>query len=141
MERVRYHLLTDGRDVAERSALTYLEKLESLLATWGIGLILIQTVRVFYGDNIGINAPSWARGGVEMMQDVMVPYARIFILFLCALCVWLIYALMAKTKLGLRMRAVMQNRDMANSLGVNTKKVDLYTFALGSGIAGVAGFA
>lgn len=119
----------------------YRRPLESLLATWGVGLILIQIVRVRYGDNIGINAPTWARGGVEAMQDVMIPYARIFILVLCAGCVWMIYSLMNKTSLGLRMRAVMQNRDMADSLGVNTKRVDLYTFALGSGVAGIAGYA
>ncbi|MDG1890991.1 MAG: urea ABC transporter permease subunit UrtB [Verrucomicrobiota bacterium] len=119
----------------------YRRPLESLLATWGVGLILIQLVRVRYGDNIGINAPTWARGGVEVMQDVIVPYARIFILFLCAGCIGFIYWLMNKTNVGLRIRAVMQNRDMANTLGVNTKKVDLYTFALGSGIAGIAGYA
>jgi urea transport system permease protein len=119
----------------------YRKPLESLLATWGVGLILIQLVRVRYGDNIGIISPTWARGGVEVMQDVMIPYARIYILGLCGGCVGLIYYLMNRTPLGLRIRAVMQNRDMANSLGVNTKKVDLYTFALGSGVAGVAGYA
>lgn len=119
----------------------YRRPLESLLATWGVGLILIQLVRVRYGDNIGIIAPTWARGGVEAMQDVIIPYARIFILFLCVGCIGFIYWLMNKSPIGLRIRAVMQNRDMANSLGVNTKRVDLYTFALGSGIAGIAGYA
>jgi urea transport system permease protein len=119
----------------------YRRPLESLLATWGVGLILIQLVRVRYGDNIGINAPTWARGGVETLQDVIIPYARIFILFLCVGCIGFIHWLMNKSPIGLKIRAVMQNRDMANSLGVNTKKVDLYTFALGSGIAGIAGYA
>ncbi|MDE0297124.1 MAG: urea ABC transporter permease subunit UrtB [Candidatus Poribacteria bacterium] len=119
----------------------YRRPLESLLATWGIGLILIQVVRIRYGDNIGVNAPTWARGGLEVMQDLIVPYSRCFIIVLCGLCVLLIYYLMNHTKLGLRMRATMQNRNMANSVGVNTQRVDRYTFAFGSGIAGVAGYA
>ena len=119
----------------------YRRPLESLLATWGIGLVLIQIVRIRYGDNIGVNAPTWARGGLEVMQDLIVPYSRCFIIVLCGLCVLLIYYLMNRTKLGLRMRATMQNRNMANSMGVNTGRVDRYTFAFGSGIAGVAGYA
>ena len=119
----------------------YRRPLESLLATWGIGLILIQVVRIRYGDNIGVNAPTWARGGLEVVQDLIVPYSRCFIIVLCGLCVLLIYYLMNHTKLGLRMRATMQNRNMANSVGVNTQRVDRYTFAFGSGIAGVAGYA
>ena len=119
----------------------YRRPLESLLATWGIGLVLIQIVRIRYGDNIGVNAPTWARGGLEVMQDLIVPYSRCFIIVLCGLCVLLIYYLINHTKLGLRMRATMQNRNMANSMGVNTGRVDRYTFAFGSGIAGVAGYA
>ena len=119
----------------------YRRPLESLLATWGIGLFLIQLVRLRYGDNIGVNAPTWARGGLEVVQDLIVPYSRCFIILLCGLCVLLIYYLINHTKLGLRMRATMQNRNMANSMGVNTQRVDRYTFAFGSGIAGVAGCA
>ena len=119
----------------------YRRPLESLLATWGIGLLLIQLVRIRYGDNIGVNAPTWARGGLEIMQDLIVPYSRCFIIILCGMCVLLIYYLMNYTKLGLRMRATMQNRNMASSVGVNTQRVDRYTFAFGSGIAGVAGYA
>ena len=119
----------------------YRRPLESLLATWGIGLFLIQEVRIRYGDNIGVNAPTWARGGLEVVQDLIVPYSRCFIILLCGLCVLLIYYLMNHTKVGLRMRATMQNRNMAKSMGVNTQRVDRYTFAFGSGIAGVAGCA
>ena len=119
----------------------YRRPLESLLATWGIGLLLIQLVRIRYGDNIGVNAPTWARGGLEIMQDLIVPYSRCFIIILCGMCVLLIYYLMNYTKLGLRMRATMQNRNMASSVGVNTQRVDRYTFAFGSGIAGIAGYA
>lgn len=119
----------------------YRRPLESLLATWGIGLILIQLVRIRYGDNIGVNAPTWARGGLEIVQDLVLPYSRCFIIVLCGMCVLLIYYLMNYTKLGLRMRATMQNRNMARSVGVNTQRVDRYTFAFGAGIAGVAGCA
>ncbi len=119
----------------------YRRPLESLLATWGVGLILIQIVRIRYGDNIGVSSPTWARGGIEIMQDVILPYSRSFIIVLCALCVALIYYLMKRSRLGLKMRATMQSRDMANSLGVNTGRVDRYTFAFGSGIAGIAGCA
>jgi urea transport system permease protein len=119
----------------------YRRPIESLLATWGIGLVLIQMVRIHYGDNIGVNAPSWARGGVEIMQDVTLPYGRTFVIALCAVCICGIWTLMRKTRMGLLMRTTMQNRDMANALGVNTSKIDRFTFALGSGIAGIAGCA
>ena len=119
----------------------YRRPLESLLATWGVGLILIQLVRVRYGDNIGISSPDWARGGLTVSQDVIIPYARIYILVLCSACVGLVYFVMNRTQIGLKVRAVMQNRDMANSLGVNTHRVDRYTFAFGSGVAGLAGYA
>ena len=119
----------------------YKRPLESLLATWGIGLILIQAVRLRYGDNIGVNAPTWGRGGLELIQDFVLPYNRCFIIALCTSSVLFIYYLMYNTELGLKMRATMQNRDMASSLGVNTNFVDQYTFAFGSGIAGIAGYA
>ena len=119
----------------------YKRPLESLLATWGIGLILIQIVRLRFGDNIGVNAPSWGRGGVEVMQDLIFPYGRCFIIVICILSVTGIYYLMSQTQIGLMMRATMQNREMASGLGVNTGFVDRYTFAFGSGIAGVAGYA
>ena len=119
----------------------YKRPLESLLATWGIGLILIQAVRLRYGDNIGVNAPTWGRGGIEVIQDFVLPYGRCFIIVLCTLSVLSIYYLMRYTELGLKMRATMQNRDMASSLGVNTNFVARYTFAFGSGIAGIAGYA
>lgn len=118
----------------------YNRPLESLLATWGVGLILIQAARLRYGDNIGVNAPSWARGGVEVSQDLILPHARLYIIVLCAACVFFVYFVMRKTKRGMLMRATMQNRDMAAGLGVRTRGVDRFTFALGSGIAGVAGY-
>ena len=119
----------------------YKRPLESLLATWGIGLILIQIVRLRFGDNIGVNAPSWGRGGVEVIQDLIFPYGRCFIIVICILSVTGIYYLMSQTQIGLMMRATMQNREMASGLGVNTGFIDRCTFAFGSGIAGVAGYA
>ena len=119
----------------------YGRPLETLLATWGVGLILIQGVRLLYGDNIGVNSPTWLRGGAEVLPQFILPYNRCFIIFLCVLCVALIYSLLNFTKLGLMVRATMQNRAMADSLGVNTRRIDAYTFALGSGLAGIAGYA
>ncbi len=119
----------------------YRRPLESLLATWGVSILLIQSARLFFGDNIGVNSPTWLVGSAEVMQDVNLPYNRLFIIALCALCVAMIYTLINRTKLGLRMRATMQNRDMADSLGVNTRRIDSYTFAFGSGLAGLAGYA
>ena len=118
----------------------YNRPLESLLATWGVGLLLIQLIRLRYGDNIGVNAPTWATGGYEIAQDVVLPYARLYLLALSATCVGFIYLIIRKTRMGLLIRATMQNRDMANGLGVRTRSVDRFTFALGSGIAGVAGY-
>lgn len=119
----------------------YGRPLETLLATWGVSLILIQTVRVIYGDNIAVNNPTWLRGGAELSQDFIVPYNRCFIIVLCTFCVLLIYYLMNHTKLGLLVRATMQIREMADSLGVNTRHIDGYTFAFGAGLAGIAGYA
>jgi urea transport system permease protein len=119
----------------------YRRPLESLLATWGVGLILIQAVRLRYGDNIGVNAPQWARGGIEILPDLTLPYGRLFIIVLCALSLFAVHQLTQRSRLGLRMRATMQNRDMASAMGVNTHLVDRATFALGSGLAGIAGYA
>ena len=118
----------------------YNRPLESLLATWGVGLLLIQVIRIIYGDNIGVNSPTWARGGYEIYQDIVLPYARLYLLGLSISCVCFVYFIIRKTRFGMLIRATMQNRDMANSLGVRTRKIDRLTFALGSGIAGVAGY-
>ncbi len=119
----------------------YGRPLDTLLATWGVSLILIQIVRVHYGNNIAVSNPTWLRGGVEIVQDVVLPYNRCFIIALCAACVMAIHALMKYTKFGLLVRATTQNRDTADSLGVNTRRFDGYTLALGGGIAGIAGYA
>jgi urea transport system permease protein len=119
----------------------YGRPLDSLLATWGISYVLIQTVRLTFGNNIGVNSPSWLIGNIEIVQDVNLPYNRLFIIAFCGLCIVFMYYLIEKTKLGLLLRATTQNRGMAASLGVNTRRIDGYTFALGAGLAGMAGCA
>jgi urea transport system permease protein len=119
----------------------YGRPLETLLATWGVSLILIQAARVRYGDNIGVNSPTWLIGGFEVLPDFGIEYARCFILGVCALCVVFVYLLMNFTPIGLLIRATVQGRTTAETLGVATRHVDGITFALGAGLAGVAGYA
>ncbi|MCH2116069.1 MAG: urea ABC transporter permease subunit UrtB [Pirellulales bacterium] len=119
----------------------YHRPLETLLATWGLGLMLIQVVRIRYGDNIGVNSPSWLVGGVEVIQDFHVSYNRLFIIGLTSACVAFVYWLLNCTKRGLLLRATVQNREMAAALGVNTRYEDEFTFAFGAGLAGIAGCA
>jgi urea transport system permease protein len=119
----------------------YGRPLDSLLATWCVGLFLIQAIRVKYGDNIGVNSPTWLEGNFQPVQYLSLTYSRCFIMALCALCVLSVYRLINHTRVGLLIRATVQGREMANSLGVNTRRTDGYTFALGSGLAGIAGYA
>ena len=119
----------------------YNRPLETLLATWGAGLILIQIVRLRYGDNIGVNSPTWFVGSWELIQDFNLPYNRLFIIALTTCCVVMVYWITNYTKQGLLIRATVQNRETAASLGVNTRWSDGFTFALGAGLAGVAGCA
>ncbi|HEY3198402.1 MAG TPA: urea ABC transporter permease subunit UrtB [Nitrospirales bacterium] len=119
----------------------YGRPLETLLATWGVSLILIQSARVYFGDLTSVAAPTWLSGGVQVMVGVQLPYNRLFIIALATVCVMGIYLLLFRSVMGLKVRAVMQNRDMAGCLGIPTRKVDAYTFAFGSGLAGLAGCA
>jgi urea transport system permease protein len=119
----------------------YGRPLETLLATWGIGLILVQAVRRRYGDTLSVTPPSWMIGSVEVMPDLNLGLNRIFIVVYCVICIALVYFLINRTKLGLLLRATTQNREMAAALGVGTRRVDAVTFALGAGLAGLAGVA
>ena len=119
----------------------YGRPLETLLATWGVGLVLIQGARVIFGDLTAVQAPSWLKGGAQIMVGVQLPYNRLFIILLATFCVGSIYLLLFRTDIGLRVRAVLQNRDMSACLGIPTRKLDAYTFAFGSGLAGLAGSA
>jgi urea transport system permease protein len=119
----------------------YGRPLETMLATWGISLVLMQAARVYFGDLTAVAAPAWLSGGVQVMVGVYLPNNRLFIIALSAVCVLAIYAILFRSNLGLRVRAVMQNRNMSACLGIPTRKVDAYTFAFGSGLAGIAGWA
>jgi len=115
--------------------------LETLLATWGVSLILMQAARVYFGDLTAVIAPQALRGGVQVMVGVYLPFNRIFIIMLSIVCVLGIYFVLFRSNLGVRVRAVTQNRNMSACLGIPTRKVDSYTFAFASGLAGIAGWA
>lgn len=119
----------------------YGRPLETLLATFGVSFILIQSIRLIFGNNKAVNNPAWLQGGWEIAPDVIFPFNRMFIIVFCTVVVTGMYLLITKTRLGLLLRATTQNRTMASSLGVNTRRIDGLTFALGSGIAGMAGCA
>ncbi|HKE42348.1 MAG TPA: urea ABC transporter permease subunit UrtB [Casimicrobiaceae bacterium] len=128
----------------ERSVIRFLygRPLETLLATWGISLILIQTVRTIFGaQNVQVENPSWMSGGVEAVTGVVLPWNRIIIIGFAALVLLAMWLLLTRTRLGLFVRAVTQNRAMASCNGVPTRRVDTLAFGLGSGIAGLAGCA
>jgi urea transport system permease protein len=130
--------------VLERTVIRFLygRPLETLLATWGISLALIQTVRLIFGaQNVAVANPSWLSGGWELMPNVVLPYSRIATIFFSGLVVAFVWFLMQRTRLGMYVRAVTQNRDMAGSVGIPTRNIDVWTFALGSGVAGLGGVA
>ncbi|MBK8740139.1 MAG: urea ABC transporter permease subunit UrtB [Betaproteobacteria bacterium] len=120
----------------------YGRPLETLLCTWGISLILMQTVRTVFGaQNVEVANPSWMSGGVTVMEGLVLPYNRICIVIFSLLVVVLVWLLLNKTRLGLFVRGVTQNRRMADCVGVPTSRIDTLTFGLGSGIAGLGGVA
>lgn len=130
--------------ILERSVIRFLygRPLETLLATWGISLMLMQLVRTVFGaQNVGVENPSWMSGGVQVLGNLSLPYNRLviigFAIFVLGSVAWMI----GKTRLGLFVRGVTQNRPIASCMGVNTARIDTYAFALGSGIAGLAGCA
>lgn len=120
----------------------YGRPLDSLLATWGVALALQQLARMIFGaPNVAVTSPAWLNGGWMVMEGVVFPYKRLFIIGLVAAVLLMMYFYIYRSHAGRRMRAVMQNRDMAACLGVSTRRVDALTFAIGSGIAGIAGCA
>lgn len=130
--------------VLERGVIRWLygRPLETLLATWGISLVLMQGVRSLFGaQNVSVENPAWLSGGVQVMSNLTLPYNRIAIVAFAALVLAGVALLIARTRLGLFVRGVTQNRKMAACVGVNTARIDTYAFALGSGIAGLAGCA
>ena len=130
--------------VLERSVIRWLygRPLETLLATWGISLILMQLVRTLFGaQNVGVENPSFLSGGVRVLPNLTLPYNRLAILAFAAAVLIGMALLISKTRLGLFVRGVTQNRRMAACMGVNTARIDTYAFSLGAGIAGLAGCA
>lgn len=127
----------------ERTVIRWLygRPLETLLATWGISLFLIQLVRQLFGaQNVEVANPSWMSGGIELTSLVL-PYNRIVIIGFSAFVLLLVWLMLTRTRLGLFIRGVTQNRTMASCVGVPTGRVDLMAFGLGSGIGGLAGCA
>ena len=118
----------------------YNRPLDTLLATWGLSLILQQTYRTVFGpQEVTIPLASWLDGAIEPFTGVQLPLNRIFIIVLTLLVAAAVYLLFYKTRMGLKVRAITQNRAIAETVGINTRQVDMYTFALGSGLAGIAG--
>jgi len=128
----------------ERTVIRHLygRPLETLLATWGISLMLIQLVRLVFGaQNVEVSNPQWLSGGIQVLPNLVLPYNRIVIIAFALCVVLLTWLLLNKTRLGLNVRAVTQNRNMAACCGVPTGRVDMLAFGLGSGIAGLGGVA
>jgi urea transport system permease protein len=128
----------------ERSVIRWLygRPLETLLATWGISLVLIQAVRTIFGaQNVQVENPAFMSGGIALFSNVVLPWSRIWIVAFAVCVLVLVYLLLRRTRLGLYIRGVTQNRDMAACVGVPTARIDTWAFGLGSGIAGLAGCA
>ena len=128
----------------ERTVIRFLygRPLETLLATWGISLVLMQGVRSLFGaQNVGVENPSWMSGSITLMGNLTLPWNRIIIIGFAVVVLVGVTLMIGKTRLGLFVRGVTQNRPIASCMGVNTARIDTYAFALGSGIAGLAGCA
>ncbi|HVY80906.1 MAG TPA: urea ABC transporter permease subunit UrtB [Steroidobacteraceae bacterium] len=130
--------------ILERGVIRFLygRPLETLLATWGISLGLIQTVRLIFGaQNVSVANPDWLSGGVEIAQGLVLPWSRVGVVAFCIVVAAGVWFLLQRTRLGLYVRAVTQNRAMAACMGISTKRIDTMMFGLGSGIAGLGGVA
>lgn len=120
----------------------YGRPLDTLLATYGVALVLQQAARTIFGaPNVNVVSPAWLAGGFEIGDGIILPYKRVFIIGLVIVAVALLYLYLYRSSGGRRLRAVMQNRDVASSLGVPARHVDAMTFAIGAGLAGIAGCA
>jgi len=126
----------------ERGLIRHLYKrpLDTLLATWGISLIMQQLFRQFINPReVEVPTVSWLQGAVSLTEGVALPLSRLFIVCLAVCTLLFVYFLLYKTHWGISIRAVTQNRPIASAVGINTEKVDATTFALGCGLAGIAG--
>jgi urea transport system permease protein len=141
---VAFAVATAAGILLERTVIRHLygRPLETLLATWGISLVLIQTIRLGYGaSNVAVANPSWLAGGTEVLSGIVVPYSRMGVILFVIAAAAFVWFLLQRTRLGLQVRAVTQNRGMAACMGVNTGRIDMWTFGIGSGIAGLGGVA
>lgn len=130
--------------ILERTVIRFLygRPLETLLATWGISLGLIQTVRLLFGaQNVAVANPAWLSGGMEIAHGLVLPYSRLAVIAFSVVVAIAVWALLQRTRLGLQVRAVTQNRAMAACMGIRTARIDMWMFGLGSGIAGLGGVA
>jgi urea transport system permease protein len=128
--------------VLERVFIRFLYKrpLDTLLATWGLSLVLQQTYRSAFGaQEVSVPMTAWLSGAWEPVPGIQLPLNRLFIVALTILVSVMLYYMLFKTRWGLRIRAVTQNRQMSGAAGINTDRVDATTFAVGSGLAGIAG--
>lgn len=128
----------------ERTVIQWLygRPLETLLATWGISLILMQAVRTIFGaQNVEVSNPSWMSGGITLLDGLVISYNRLAIIAFAFLVIFFVWLLLNHTRLGLFVRAITQNRRMADCVGVPTGYIDMLAFGLGSGIAGLGGVA
>jgi urea transport system permease protein len=120
----------------------YKRPLDTLLATWGLSLILQQVYRTVFGAReVGVTLPDWLMGSYPLNDMIDIPINGIFVMVLTLVISFAVYMMMFRSRWGCQVRAVVQNREMASAVGINTENVDRITFALGCGIAGVAGSA
>jgi urea transport system permease protein len=120
----------------------YRRPLDTLLATWGLSLILQQVYRsVFGAREVGVDQPDWMMGATNLSDTIQIPINGLIVMALTAVISVFVYLLIYRMKWGRQVRAVMSNRAMAGAVGIDTEKVDRYTFGIGCGIAGVAGSA
>ncbi|MEJ0095363.1 MAG: urea ABC transporter permease subunit UrtB [Methylocella sp.] len=120
----------------------YKRPLDTLLCTWGVSLILQQTYRsVFGAREVGVELPAWMLGSINLGGSTEIPINGLFVMGLTILITVAVALMIYRSVWGKQVRAVMQNRVMAGAVGINTEKVDRYTFGIGCGIAGVAGSA
>jgi urea transport system permease protein len=118
----------------------YRRPLDTMLATWGLALLLQQVFRSVFGPReVGVPTTSWLAGAWQVTPAISLPLSRLFIIGLTVVVSVAVYLLLYRSRWGLRIRAVTQNRDMSGAAGINTARVDAMTFAFGCGLAGIAG--
>lgn len=130
--------------VLERVMIRHLYKrpLDTMLATWGLSLVLQQLYRQLFGPiDVSVPTVTWLQGAWNPTPGIAIPLSRIFIIGLTLVVALSVYLFLFRSRWGLRIRSVMQNRAMAGAAGINTERVDAVTFAVGCGLAGIAGSA